>query len=135
MLHALVRKSFIVSCMGDTLITFMGDFFLQRINLNDLEIMYGEESLLLMTEQRKFIWKNIEINNQESKYKTVLWNFDLYSAIILCMSFTCREYHKVKMCRPQWVWFGTWTSVCFNTPGDDSKEQTESRRASAKGGH
>lgn len=64
-----------------------------------------------------------------------MWNFDLYSAIILCMSFTCREYHKVKMCRPQWVWFGTWTSVCFNTPGDDSKEQTESRRASAKGGH
>ena len=57
----------------------MGDFFLQRINLNDLEIMYGEESLLLMTEQRKFIWKNIEINNQESKYKTVLWNFDFIS--------------------------------------------------------
>ena len=57
----------------------MGDFFLQRINLNDLEIMCGEESLLLMTEQREFIWRNIEINNQESKYKTVLWNFDFIS--------------------------------------------------------
>ena len=54
----------------------MGDFFLQRINLNDLEIMCGEESLLLMTEQREFIWRNIEI---KSKYKTVLWNFDFIS--------------------------------------------------------
>ena len=51
----------------------MEDFFLQRINVNDLEIMCGEESLLLMTEQREFNWRNIEINNQESKYKAVLF--------------------------------------------------------------
>ena len=38
----------------ETLTTFMEYFFLQRTNLNDLEITCGDSSLLLMTEQRAF---------------------------------------------------------------------------------